>query len=45
MDPNGRLFWATSEVLMRRVERAEQGRAIKQIGLGWSEQSKDNQII
>ena len=27
------------------MEREEQGRAIENMGLGWSEQSKDNQII
>ena len=34
-----------SEVLRSEVEREEQWRLREQIGLSWSEQSKDNQII
>ena len=36
MDPNGKLFEAKLEVPRSGVERSEEGRAIKQIGLGWS---------
>ena len=43
MDPNGSLFYAKSEVPKGGVERVEQVRASENIGLGWSEKSKDNQ--
>ena len=42
MDPNGKLFEEKSEVPRIGVERSEQGRAIKHIGLGWIDQSKEN---
>ena len=43
MDPNGKLFQARSEFPRSRLERSEQGRASKQIGLGWSDQIEENQ--
>ena len=43
MGPNGMLFYAKLEVPKGGVEREETGRASEQIGLGWSEQIKDNQ--
>ena len=42
MDPNGRFFLEKPEAPRSEVDRAEQGRAINQIGLGWSDQSKEN---
>ena len=45
MGPNGNLFYAKLEFPKGGVERAEQGRSSEQIGLGWSEQSEDKQII
>ena len=44
MDPNGKFFKAKLEVPRSGVETAEQGRASKQVGLCWSEQSKENKI-
>ena len=43
MDPNGKSFQEKIEFPRSILERAEQGRAIKYIGLGWIEHSKDNQ--
>ena len=43
--PNGNLFKAKFEFPRSGVEREDQVRASKQIGLGWSEQSKDSQSI
>ena len=43
MGPNGMLFYAKLEVPKGGVERKDTGRASKKIGLGWSEQIKDNQ--
>ena len=43
MDPNGSYF--KLEVPRSGVERAEQGRASEQIGLGWIDQIKENQIM
>ena len=43
MDPNDKLFDAKLEVPRIRAEIAKQGKASNQIGLGWSEQIKDNQ--
>ena len=45
MDPNCNLFQAKLEVPSSGVEREEQGRASEHIGLGWGEQSKENQRI
>ena len=44
MDPNGKLLNKKMEVPRSRVEREEWGRASKQIGLGWSDQKKDNNM-
>ena len=44
MDTNGKLFAAKLEDLRSGVEREDQGRAIENIGLGWSDKSKYNQI-
>ena len=43
MDLNGNLFYAKLEGTKGGLEREEQGRASDQVGLGWSEKSKDNQ--
>ena len=40
VDPNGVFLIERLEFPKSGVERAEQGRASKHIGLGWSEQSK-----
>ena len=45
MYPNGKLFEVKLEILSSGVERVEQGRPREQIILGWSDQSKDNNII
>ena len=45
MNPIGKFFQSKLEVLRSGVEREYQGRASKHIGLGCSEQSKENQII
>ena len=45
MDLNCKLFKAKLEVTRIGVEWEDQGRASKDIGLGWSDQSKENQRI
>ena len=40
MDPNGKFFKEKLEVTRVLVDRSEQGRASKQIGLGCSDQRK-----
>ena len=45
MDPNGKLFLVKLEVLRSGGEREDKGRVSKHIGLGWSDHSKENQII
>ena len=44
MYPNGKLFKDKIEFPRSREERAEQGRANDQIVLGWSEQSREDQV-
>ena len=44
MGPTDNLFDAKLELPKGGVERAEQGRASEQIGLGWSDQSEGKQI-
>ena len=45
MDHNVKLFEAKSEVPRRGVERADQGKASEQIGLGWSDHSTENSRV
>ena len=45
MDPNCKLFESKLEVPRSRVNREDQGITSDNIGLGWIEQSKENQRI